>query len=91
MGMDNLLAYGVEILRPRYGDAAAQIQKGLLDRMENQFFSALDKGDPVSLLQIQESAELMGECHLAPASDFAGYHLIFPFLPDIFTMCRKCT
>jgi len=48
MGIDNLLAYGVEILRPRYGDAAAQIQEGFFDRMENQFFSSLDEGDPVS-------------------------------------------
>jgi len=59
--------------------------------MENELFAALDKGDPVSLLQIQESAELARECHLASTSDFAGNHLIFPFLSDIFTMCRKFT
>ena len=76
--LDSVFAIDVE--RPEYQNDRGGVGTDAVRK-------TLDERYPVTFLQIQESAEMTGHCHLSPASDFTGNHLIFPFLPDISLFC----
>jgi hypothetical protein len=79
----DLIADGGEILRLRRGDAAPQVEQRVREGLQDDFLTALDKGDPVTFFKVQGSPDRAWNSHLAAAAYPADDHLAYLHMPAV--------
>jgi hypothetical protein len=74
MVLHDLVADGGEILRLLHRNAASQVEQGTGQWLQDDFIPSLYESDPVAFLEVERSANLPWNSHLAAAAYSANNH-----------------
>src|SRR2546423_1400476 len=86
-----------KVLRPGHRHAPTQVPQGARQGAQHDLLAALDKREPVSLLDVQTALDFLGDSNLASASNFRHQHmgnsfcLTFFYLSDYSAFSSHCT
>jgi hypothetical protein len=88
MFLDDLIADGGKILWPGCGNAASQVEQGICQRLQDDFIPSLYESDPVAFLEVERSADLPWNSHLASAAYSANDHHTYLLMAAVLASVR---